>query len=256
MMTDSFFVIAGPCVIEDELSTLRTAERLREIALSLDIPLIFKASYDKANRTSVESYRGLGIGKGLEILYKVKTEFDLRILSDVHCIQEVDEAAEVLDVIQVPAFLSRQTDLITKIAETGKIVNIKKGQFMSPWDIGNVIKKVEMAGNQDIIITERGTSFGYNNLVVDMRSIPVMKDIGYPVILDATHAVQLPGKGGQRQFIAPLAKAAVAAGADGIFLEVHEDPDKALCDGPNSLPLSEVKDLLRELKDINQVVSI
>lgn len=223
------------------------------------IPLIFKSSYDKANRTSVNSYRGPGIKKGLKILEKLKGKTNLPVISDVHSVDEVSYAAKVLDVIQIPALLCRQTDLILAASKTGKPVNIKKGQFLAPWDVKNIIEKFTSTGNHNLLITERGTSFGYNNLVVDMRSIPIMKSFGYPVVFDATHGVQLPGgrgatSGGQREFIAPLARAAVAAGCDAVFLEVHERPDKALCDGPNMLSLKEVSVLADELNKIRRSI--
>jgi len=255
-----FFIIAGPCVIEDEGTTLKIAEFLRETADKLGIQTIFKSSYDKANRTSLGSYRGPGMHKGLEILSKVRETTGLPVLSDVHGIHEVEMAAEVLDVIQIPAFLCRQTDLIVAAARSGRALNIKKGQFVSPYDMSPVIEKATSAGNRRILVTERGAFFGYNNLVVDMRSIAVMKGFGFPVVFDATHSVQLPGgqgicSGGQREFVAPLSRAAVAAGADGIFMEVHPDPDAALCDGPNSLFLSDVEPLLQVLKEIHGLVS-
>jgi len=251
--------IAGPCVIETEESTLKTAKRLKEIFRSLNIPLIFKSSYDKANRTSISSYRGPGIEKGLTILKKVKEETGLPVLSDVHSVEEVPYAAQVLDVLQIPAFLCRQTDLVLSASRTGKPVNIKKGQFLAPWDVKNIIEKFTSTGNHNLLITERGTSFGYNNLIVDMRSIPVMQGFGYPVVFDATHGVQLPGgrgssSSGQREFVAPLTRAAVAVGCDAIFIEVHECPDKALCDGPNMLNLEEVSLLAPKLKEISQSV--
>ncbi|HDZ91434.1 MAG: 3-deoxy-8-phosphooctulonate synthase [Deltaproteobacteria bacterium] len=254
-----FFLISGPCVIEDEGKTLEIARFLRETGEKLHVPVIFKTSYDKANRTSLGSYRGPGMEKGLEIIQKVKDETGLPVLSDVHQVDQVESAARVLDVIQIPAFLCRQTDLILAAALTGRTVNIKKGQFISPGDIGPTIEKVTSTGGRGILITERGTSFGYNNLVVDMRSIPIMKRFGFPVVFDATHSVQLPGgegtrSGGEREFVSYLARAAVAAGADGVFLEVHPDPDRALCDGPNSLPLHEVEDLVRVLKEIHGLV--
>lgn len=254
-----FFLIAGPCVIEDEVLTLEVARFLSEIGKELDIPVIFKTSYDKANRTSLNSFRGPGIDKGIEIIRKVKEITGLPVLSDVHSVEEIEKAAEVLDVIQVPAFLCRQTDLVLAAARTGLPVNIKKGQFLSPWEMGPVVEKVTSTGNHGILITERGTSFGYNNLVVDIRSIAIMRDLGFPVVFDATHSVQLPGgdgtcSGGQREFVSHLSKAAIAAGADGLFLEVHPDPDSALCDGPNALPLNEVKALLTMLKNIYSLV--
>ena len=251
--------IAGPCVIESEDSTLRMAERLKEYSKIRNIPLIFKSSYDKANRTSVNSFRGPGIEDGLKILARVKEQTGLPILSDVHSIEEIGPAAEVLDIIQIPAFLSRQTDLIVAAAKTGKPVNIKKGQFLAPGDIENSIGKALSTGNENIILTERGASFGYNNLVVDMRSFPIMSGYGYPVIYDATHSVQLPGgqgtcSGGQREFIVPLARAAVSAGCDAVFMEVHEEPDKALCDGPNMLSLEEFPVLAEQLMELHSLV--
>ena len=254
-----FFLIAGPCVIEDEDTTLEIAGFLKETGEKLQIPIIFKASYDKANRTSLESFRGPGMDKGLEILQKVKEATGLPILSDVHQTGDVEKAAGILDIIQIPAFLCRQTDLILAAARTGLPINIKKGQFISPRDIGPTIEKAKSTGNRNIIITERGTFFGYNNLVVDMRSIAIMKGFGFPVVFDATHSVQLPGgdgtrSGGEREFVSHLSRAAVAAGADGVFMEIHPDPDSALCDGPNSLPLHEVESLLCMLKDINGLV--
>ncbi len=259
--TGPFFLIAGPCVIENETTTLEIAGYLKEMGEDLHIPIIFKASYDKANRTSLNSYRGPGLGKGLEILRKVKQQFGLPVLSDVHRISEVEKAAQVLDVIQIPAFLCRQTDLIEHAAQFGIPVNIKKGQFMSPLEMGPVTEKVIAAGNRNILITERGTSFGYNNLVVDMRSLAIMASLGFPIVFDATHSVQLPGgagnsSGGQREFVGCLAKAAVAAGANGVFMEIHPDPDCALCDGPNSLPLTAVKPLVKMLKRLHALVSV
>lgn len=254
----SLFVISGPCVIESAEVTLNVARFLKGLSKRLNIPVIFKSSYDKANRTSVESYRGPGIIEGLEILKEVKKTIGLPVLSDVHQVSEVEKAAEILDVIQIPAFLSRQTDLIVEAARTQLPVNIKKGQFLSPWDMEHVLLKATSAGNHRLLLTERGTSFGYNNLVVDMRSLSVMKGFGYPVVFDATHGVQLPGgrgtsSDGQSEFVAPLARAAVAAGADGIFLEIHPDPDSALSDGPNSLPMDRVEPLVLMLKEIHRI---
>jgi 2-dehydro-3-deoxyphosphooctonate aldolase (KDO 8-P synthase) len=253
------FLISGPCVIEDEETTFKSADFLKKIAQRVTIPVIFKSSYDKANRTSIDSFRGPGLNKGLEILKEVKNTTGLPILSDIHQVSDIGKAAEILDIIQIPAFLSRQTDLIIEAARTHLPINVKKGQFLSPWDMEQVVLKAVTEGNNDVLLTERGTSFGYNNLVVDMRSIFVMKDFGYPVIFDATHGVQLPGgrgksSGGQREFVPPLAKAAIAAGADGIFLEIHPDPDSALSDGPNSLPFELVEPLLLMLKEIHQTV--
>ncbi len=251
--------IAGPCVIESESHCLQTAQRLAKEARSLGIPLIFKASYDKANRSSVDSYRGLGLRKGLAILKKIKDRTGLPILTDVHCREEIAAVAEVADVLQIPAFLCRQTDLILEAARTGKTVNVKKGQFMAPWDMGQIVKKIESTGNRKILLTERGASFGYNNLVSDMRSLVIMRSFGYPVIFDATHSVQLPGglgnrSGGQREFIPYLSRAAVATGCDGLFMEVHEDPDRAKSDGPNALALSEFRALAESLLKIDEIV--
>lgn len=251
--------IAGPCAIEGEDITLRAAVTLKEFSDTYSIPLIFKSSYDKANRTSVGAFRGPGIEEGLKILRRIKQETGLPILSDVHSVDEMGPASEVLDVLQIPAFLSRQTDIIVAAARTGKPVNIKKGQFLAPGDVINIINKARSAGNEDVMITERGASFGYNNLVVDMRSFPIIQESGCPVIYDATHSVQLPGgqgscSGGQRQFILPLSRAAAAAGCDAVFMEVHEDPDKALCDGPNMLRLDEFPFLAMKLMEISRIV--
>ncbi|MFZ5450596.1 MAG: 3-deoxy-8-phosphooctulonate synthase [Thermodesulfobacteriota bacterium] len=250
-------MIAGPCVIESAGATLEIARALKDISLELSLPLIFKASYDKANRTSLSSFRGPGLRGGLEILARVKEEAGLPVISDVHQVIEVRPAAEVLDVLQIPAFLCRQTDLLVTAAKTGKPVNIKKGQFLAPWDMAPVVEKARAGGNNNIILTERGAMFGYNNLVVDFRSLPLLRGLGCPVILDVTHSVQLPGgqgtcSGGQRQFIPHLARAGVAVGVDGLFMEVHPDPDAAKCDGPNSLPLKDVLPLWRELKALHE----
>ena len=252
-------LIAGPCVIEGYEKTIRTAERLKEIACRLSIPLIFKSSYDKANRTSLHSYRGPGLLKGLRILKDVRTKVGVPVLSDIHSSGEIAHAAEVLDVLQIPAFLCRQTDFIIAIAETGNVVNLKKGQFLAPWDMENVIKKVESTGNEKILLTERGSSFGYNNLVADMRSLPIMRGFGYPVVFDATHSVQLPGgkgaaSGGQREFVPHMSRAAVGVGIDAIFMEVNEDPDRALCDGPNSISLDFLPELLMQIRKIDDIV--
>ena len=252
-------LIAGPCVIESERECCNTAKRLKEITAELDIPFIFKSSYDKANRTSIDSPRGPGLKKGLKILKNIKDKLNLPILSDVHSKDEIKDAAKVLDVIQIPAFLCRQTDFVIAVAKTKRIVNVKKGQFLSPWDTKNIIKKIESTGNKNILITERGFSFGYNNLVADMRSIPIMRQFGYPVVFDATHSVQLPGgagtsSGGQREFVAHLARAAAAVGCDGIFMEVHPCPDKALCDGPNMINLDNLFLILKQLKEIDNLV--
>ena len=251
-------LISGPCVIEDYKKTFEIASFLKELTQKLDIPFIFKASYDKANRTSINSFRGPGITEGLKILESIKAELGVTILSDIHSISEIADAALVLDIIQIPAFLCRQTDLIVEAARAGKPLNIKKGQFLAPWDITNVVEKVTSTGNHQILITERGTMFGYNNLVVDFRGIKIIQDSGCPVIFDATHSIQLPGgagtsSGGQREFAPILACSAVAAGADGIFMEVHTDPDKALCDGPNSLKLDNLHELFSQLKAIKAV---
>jgi len=257
--TRPLVLIAGPCVMESEADTLHCAERLMTIANGVAVPLIFKASYDKANRTSVTSYRGPGIKEGLRILAKVKEALGVPVLSDIHSIEQVAPAAEVLDVLQIPAFLCRQTDLVVAAAKSGRVINIKKGQFLAPWDMENVVRKALSAGNERIILTERGVSFGYNNLVSDMRSIPIMRKTGFPVVFDATHSVQLPGgqggtSGGQREFVEYLGRAAVATGIDGIFMEVHENPEKALCDGPNSIRLDDLPALLKKLKAIDAIV--
>jgi 2-dehydro-3-deoxyphosphooctonate aldolase (KDO 8-P synthase) len=252
-------LIAGPCVIEDYETTFEIAKFLKKLTQQLNIPFVFKASYDKANRTSINSFRGPGTMEGLKILEHIKAELGIEILSDVHRINEIATAARVLDIIQIPAFLCRQTDFILEVAKTGKPVNIKKGQFLAPWDIANVVAKVTSTGNDQILLTERGTMFGYNNLVTDFRGIKIMQDTGWPVIFDATHSIQLPGgagtsSGGQREFAPILARAAVAAGADGIFMEVHTDPDKALCDGPNSLKLDTLFELISQLKAIRKAL--
>ncbi|HXV27366.1 MAG TPA: 3-deoxy-8-phosphooctulonate synthase [bacterium] len=255
-----FVLIGGPCVIESEASVLRHAEKISEITRELKLPYVFKASYDKANRSSGKSFRGPGLEKGLKILAKVKKEFDLPLLSDIHCKEEVGPASEVLDILQIPAFLCRQTDLITAAGKTGRVVNVKKGQFLSPWEVKNIVAKLEEAGCRKILITERGVSFGYQNLVSDFRAIPIMRGFGYPVIYDATHSVQLPGgkgtaSGGSPEFIPVLARCAIAAGADSIFTEIHENPAEALSDGPNALDLAKVKSLLETLIQIKKVVS-
>ncbi|MCM8795639.1 MAG: 3-deoxy-8-phosphooctulonate synthase [Candidatus Omnitrophica bacterium] len=252
-------LIAGPCVIESERLCLETAQRIKEITDQLKIPFIFKSSFDKANRMSLDSFRGPGIKRGLKILAKVKKKLKIPILSDIHCREEIKEAAEVLDIIQIPAFLCRQTDIVVAAGKTKKVVNIKKGQFLAPWDILNIIKKVESTGNKKILITERGVSFGYNNLVSDLRSLAIMREFGYPIIYDATHSIQLPGgrgicSGGQREFVAGLSRAAVAFGCDGLFLEVHPDPDNALCDGPNMINPDELEKLLKEIKNIEMAL--
>jgi 2-dehydro-3-deoxyphosphooctonate aldolase (KDO 8-P synthase) len=254
-----FILIAGPCVLENEKTAMDTARYLKKLTVKLRIPFIFKASYDKANRTSIKSYRGPGVKKGLAILEKIKGELNIPVLSDVHRFEEIDPAAKILDVVQVPAFLCRQTDFIIEIAKKARVINVKKGQFLAPWDVLNIIEKAKVAGNDNIMITERGASFGYNNLVFDVRSLPIMRNMGYPVIFDATHAVQLPGgqgtsSGGQRDMVKYLARAAVAAGVDGIFFEVHRNPEQALCDGANSLYLDSLEELLIMLTKIDSVV--
>jgi 2-dehydro-3-deoxyphosphooctonate aldolase (KDO 8-P synthase) len=254
---NSLVLIAGPCSIESESSAMRHARALKDITGRLGIQLVYKASYDKANRTSIDSFRGPGLKKGLKILKSIKEKLGVPVLSDVHCREDVKEAAKVLDMIQIPAFLSRQTDLILAAANTGKAVNIKKGQFLAPWDMRHIVKKIESAGNKNIVLTERGVSFGYNNLVSDFRSVLIMKDLGYPVVYDATHSVQMPGglgdrSGGEKRFIPYLSMAAVACGVNGIFVEVHENPDKALSDGPNMVKLDELEAMLIKLKKIER----
>jgi len=253
------FLIAGPCVIESEGHALMMAEKLGAVAAELGVPYIFKASYDKANRSSVSSYRGPGLKNGLKILAKIKKKTGLAILTDVHQASEVEAAAEVCDILQIPAFLSRQTDLLVAAGKSGRVVNIKKGQFLSPAEMGNAAEKVTSTGNEKIILTERGNSFGYQNLIVDMRSFPIMRKFGYPVVFDVTHSVQLPGRegkssGGQPEFIEPLARAGVAAGVDGIFLEVHDNPAKALSDGSNALPLAQFRALMEKIVALGGLV--
>jgi len=253
------FVIAGPCVVESEAVTMQIAEQLKEVTTSLGVNFIFKASIDKANRTSVEGFRGLGYDKGLEVLAKIKEELGVPILTDIHTPDSVKSIAEVVDVMQIPAFLCRQTDLVINASATMLPLNIKKGQFLSPWDMKNVLDKAYSTGNKNIMLTERGTTFGYNNLVVDMRALSIMAGLGAPVVFDMTHSVQLPGAGGtkssgQREFIPTLSRAAVAAGVDGLFFETHPNPEKALSDGPNSIPLHKVKDQLEILLRIHEQV--
>ena len=253
------FLIAGPCVIESEGHALMMAEKLGAVAGEIGVPYIFKASYDKANRSSVSSYRGPGLKNGLKILAKIKKKTGLAVLTDVHQASEVEAAAEVCDILQIPAFLSRQTDLLVAAGKSGRVVNIKKGQFLSPAEMGNAAEKVASTGNEKIILTERGNSFGYQNLVVDMRSFPIMRKFGYPVVFDVTHSVQLPGgegksSGGQPEFIEPLARAGVAAGVDGIFLEVHDNPAKALSDGSNALPLGQFRALMEKIVALGALV--
>jgi 2-dehydro-3-deoxyphosphooctonate aldolase (KDO 8-P synthase) len=249
------FLIAGPCVIESEQLAMETAGRIAEIAKSLDMSYVFKSSFDKANRTSIKSFRGPGLKKGLDVLAKIKKQLGMPVLTDVHTEEQATEAGHVVDVLQIPAFLCRQTDLLIAAANTGKVVNVKKGQFLSPQEMANAVKKVEECGNRRIVLTERGSSFGYNNLVVDMRSFPILRSFGYPVVFDATHSVQLPGGGGtkssgQREFVEPLACAAAGAGVDGFFMEVHPNPDEALSDGPNMVPLHQLKSLLERVMRI------
>ena len=253
------FLIAGPCVIESETHAREMATKIAEIATSVGIPYIFKASYYKANRSSVRSFRGPGLAEGLRILRRIKADLKLPILTDIHDAAQAAPVAEVADILQIPAFLARQTDLLMAAARTGRIVNVKKPQFLSPWDMGNVAEKLASSGNDSIILTERGASFGYNNLVVDMRSFPVLRKFGYPVVYDVTHSVQLPGgqghaSGGQPEFIEPLARAGIAAGIDGIFLETHDNPGSALSDGANALPLSKLSPLLARLKQLSALV--
>jgi len=254
-----FFLLAGPCVIESEAMALSTAETLKEITTKLGIPFVYKSSFDKANRSSMESFRGLGMDEGLRILQKVKDELEVAVITDVHEDTPMDEVADVVDVLQTPAFLCRQTNFILKVAAAGKPVNIKKGQFMAPWDMKHVVDKARTTGNQQIMVCDRGVSFGYNNLVSDMRALAVMRETGCPVVFDATHSVQLPGgqgttSGGQREHVPVLARAAVAAGISGLFMETHPDPAKALSDGPNAWPLGKMQALLARLRDIDHLV--
>jgi 2-dehydro-3-deoxyphosphooctonate aldolase (KDO 8-P synthase) len=253
------FLIAGPCVIESEAHARSIAERVAKIAADAGVPYIFKASYDKANRSSLKGFRGPGMPEGLRILAKIKSDLRVPVLTDIHDVSQAAPAAEVVDVLQIPAFLSRQTDLLLAAAKTGRIVNVKKAQFLSPWDMSNVVEKLASTGNEKIIVTERGASFGYNHLVVDMRAFPVLQKFGYPVVYDVTHSLQLPGEqghqsGGQPEFIETLARAGVAAGVDGIFLETHDNPTAALSDGANALPLPQLPQLLRRLKEISALV--
>ncbi len=252
------FVMAGPCVIEDPDRILKIGREMKRICEKLGVTYIFKASYDKANRSSYKSFRGPGLVEGLKILKDIKKELQVPIISDVHSIEQIEPAAEVLDVLQIPAFLCRQTDLLEAAAKTGKCVSVKKGQFMAPSDMKNVLEKMSHLGNENLILTERGFSLGYHNLVVDMRSFPIMRSFGYPVVFDATHSVQLPGgagtsSSGQRQYIGNLARAAAGAGIDGVFMEVHDNPAEALCDGPNMLYLSQVENVLRDMIAINEI---
>jgi 2-dehydro-3-deoxyphosphooctonate aldolase (KDO 8-P synthase) len=259
-LSEDFFLIGGPCVIESRAHAVEMATQIRDVASDLGVPYIFKASFDKANRTSVKSFRGPGIEEGLEVLRVVRAEVGVPVLSDIHGPSQAAAAAGVLDVLQIPAFLCRQTDLLVAAAETGKIVNIKKGQFVSPRDIEHAVEKVRGSGNANVILTERGTSFGYNNLVVDFRAFPIMRDFGCPVVFDVTHSLQLPGgqgdaSGGQPEFIPVLARAGVAAGVDGVFMEIHDNPAEALSDGPNALDLSLLPGLLEELLAVRQCLT-
>jgi 2-dehydro-3-deoxyphosphooctonate aldolase (KDO 8-P synthase) len=252
-------LIAGPCVIESEESIMAIAKKLKTFSLDYELPLIFKSSYDKANRTSLTSFRGPGLAKGLALLKKVKEETGLPVISDVHSVEEVGEAAKVLDILQIPAFLCRQTDLVVAAADTGLPVNVKKGQFLAPFDVKNIIDKITSRGNNRIVITERGVTFGYNNLVVDMRAIPIIQEFGFPVVFDATHSVQLPGgqgtcSGGQRQYIGTLARAAVAAGCNALFMEVHENPQDALCDSSTMFSLDDLPSFIKIVKKINALI--
>jgi len=253
-----FVLIAGPCVVESEKITLTTAEQIKNITSKLGIPFIFKSSYKKANRTSIKSFKGIGDSEAIKILRKVRKDLELPLLTDVHSVEEISNVAEFADILQIPAFLCRQTELLVAAGESGKAVNVKKGQFLAPEDMKHAIEKIESTGNKKILLTERGSTFGYNNLVVDMRSLVIMKDFGYPIVMDATHSVQLPGSGdktgGQPRFIKPLAKAATAIGIDALFLEVHPDPANALSDAESQLPLSELENLLVEIQQIDALV--
>ena len=254
-------LIAGPCVIESEDFTLKMAEQIRKVTDRLNIPLIFKSSFDKANRTSASSFRGVAMQEGLAILQKVKDQVEVPVLTDIHESYQAAIVAEVADVLQIPAFLCRQTDLLMAAAATGKTVNVKKGQFLAPWDMKQVVRKLESGGTNKILLTERGTSFGYNTLVVDFRSLPQMRELGYPVVFDATHSVQMPGgqgdkSGGQRQFVPHLARAAAAIGIDALFMEVHEDPDNAPSDGPNMIPLAELETVLKQILSVRNSLEL
>ena len=256
---DKLTILAGPCAAESMEILDETAKGLKEITKKLDINFVFKSSFDKANRSSINSYRGPGLEKGLKMLQTIKSKYGMPIVTDIHTPDQAEPVSEVADILQIPAFLCRQTDLLVAAAKTGKIVNIKKGQFLAPEQMGPLVKKVEDSGNNNILLTDRGTSFGYNNLVVDFRAIPIMLEFGYPIVFDATHSVQLPGangtsSGGDRRFVPPLAKAAMAAGANALFFEVHPDPDKALCDGPNMIALKDAEELFKQCKDIFEIV--
>lgn len=254
-----FILIAGPCVIESEKLVMESAEKLKETTTKLNIPLVFKSSFDKANRTSAESFRGQGLNTGLHILAKVKEEFDVPVITDIHLPEQAEQVMDVVDILQIPAFLCRQTDLLVAAALTRKVVNIKKGQFLAPWDMKNVLDKVVRTGNNSILITERGTSFGYNNLVVDMTGLVELKKLGYPVVFDGTHSVQKPGgkgscTGGNREYVKYLSRAAAAIGIDALFLETHPDPDQALSDGPNMVKLDDLEELLKQVKTIDEYI--
>lgn len=252
-------LIAGPCQLESLAHARMMADNLCQIAEELGVPFVFKSSFDKANRSGLDAQRGIGLEAGLEILSSIRAEFGCPVLTDVHTVAQCKPAAQAVDILQIPAFLCRQTDLIVAAAQTGAVINVKKGQFLAPWDVANIVEKVTRSGNTRLLLTERGTSFGYNMLVSDMRSLPIMAQTGYPVVFDATHSVQLPGgegtsSGGQREFVPTLARAAVAAGCSAVFIETHEDPDRAPSDGPNMVPLSEMRDLVGDLKAIDDVV--
>ena len=254
-----FVLLSGPCVIESEEHVINMAKKIKKITDELGIPYVFKSSYDKANRSSIDSYRGPGLERGLEILQRVKDEVGVPVLTDVHTQEQAKIAGEVVDMMQIPAFLSRQTDLVTAVGETGCVVNVKKGQFLAPWDIDQVVEKLESTGNERILLTERGASFGYNNLVVDMRSLPRMRETGYPAVFDATHSVQLPGgagdkSAGEREYVPYLTRAAVGAGVDALFMEVHDCPEDALCDGPNMVRVEELKGILKQAQQIDEIV--
>ncbi len=257
--SSSFTLIAGPCQLENEEHALNMASKLKDITQKLNIGLIYKTSYDKANRTSLKGKRGAGLEKSLPVFDKIKKELDIPVLTDIHTIEQCEIVSKHVDVLQIPAFLCRQTDLLVAAAKTGKIVNVKKGQFLAPWDMKNVVKKIEDSGNKNILITERGASFGYNTLVSDMRALPIMSKIGYPVVFDATHSVQQPGgmgdkSGGQREFVEYLARAAIAVGVSAVFMETHQDPDNAPSDGPNMVPLSQMPSLLKKLVEIDKLI--
>ena len=257
--SNSFTLIAGPCQLENEKHALDMASKLKEITQKLKIGLIYKTSYDKANRTSLQGIRGAGLEKSLPVFDKIRKELDIPVLTDVHTAEQCEIVSQHVDVLQIPAFLCRQTDLLIAAAQTKKVINIKKGQFLAPWDMKNVVKKIEDSGNKNILVTERGASFGYNTLVSDMRSLPIMAKIGYPVVFDATHSVQQPGgmgdkSGGQREFVEYLARAAIAVGVGAVFMETHQDPDNAPSDGPNMVPLSKMPDLLKQLVEIDKLI--